>query len=503
MPSLRILPRSLFGRLALVLFAGLLLAQGLSAWINFAERDRLLLHASGRQPAQRIADIVKLLDSIPPGERARIVAILAVPPQQVSLERAPIAPTGAQDHHVERFAAVLRGALGSDREMRLTRVDRPNFPRRRDSARGAGDPTWRPRSGEGWPPGGGPGRGTGFGAGMGMGMGPGMMEPGSPMGAMMRDGFFYVTQVRLLDGTWVTFDIVVPQESADLPGRMLATLLVSLAVIVVLSLVAVRWVVRPLRLLATAADELGHDIDRAPLQEAGPLEVRDAARAFNAMQARLQRFIRERTRILAAMSHDLKTPLTRMRLRVEMLDDDVRERFEKDLAEMEAMVVQTLEFMRGLGSAAERRPVDIDALLESLQADHAEMGREVRIEGEPAGQIMANAPLLRRCLGNLLDNAAAYAGAAVLRVAATPRQLVITVLDEGPGIPEEDLEKVFEPFHRLEASRSRATGGTGLGLTIARNIAQAHGGDVVLRNRGQGGLEAIVTLARGGGAPST
>ncbi len=494
---MRLLPQSLFGRMALVLFGGLLFAQLLSSVINFAERDRLLLHASGMQPAQRIADIVRLLDSVGPDERARIVAILNAPPQLVSLGREPLPTEPEPDFNAVRLASVLGDALGSEREIRVRSLAWSEAPPGRDAR------PWPWRERETGPP---IGRGSGIGSGMmmqpGREMGPGMgMGMGSGMGMGMgpgrHGGLLFLVQVRLGDGAWVTFDTLVPRESADLPLRLVATLMISLAAVLLLSLFAVRWVVRPLGVLAKAADELGRDIDRAPLPETGPLEVRHAAAAFNVMQGRLQRFIRERISILAAMSHDLKTPLTRMRLRAELLDEATRDRFGKDLGEIEAMVTETLEFIRGVDTAAQRQPVNIDALLESLQADYLETGGSVRIEGDPAGQIVANAPLLRRCLGNLLDNALAYAGSAVIAVSSGSAELLIRVLDEGPGIPETELEKVFEPFHRLEGSRSRATGGTGLGLTIARNIAQGHGGNLVVRNRVEGGLEAVLTLPRG------
>ena len=483
---MRVLPASLFGRMALVLFVGLLFAQLLSSAINFAERDRLLMHASGMRPAQRIADIVRLLESVDRGERERIVTILNAPPQLVSLDREPVALDAEPDPDASRFAAVLRAALGGERELRVKSID---WAEGRAPGRGW-PPGWRGGAMIGRVPGAPPGRGPG------MMMGPGMME-GMGMGPGVHGGRLYLTQVRMSDGTWVTFDTLVPRESADLPLRLVATLVISLAAVLLLSLFAVRWVVQPLRVLARAADELGRDIDRAPLPESGPLEVRHAASAFNAMQARLQRFISERTGILAAMSHDIKTPLTRMRLRAEMLDDEVRDRFVKDVGEIEAMVAQTLEFVRGVGTAAKRQPVDVDALLESIQADYLETGRKVRIAGDAAGQIVGNAPLLRRCLGNLLDNAITYAGAALIVVSSKGAMLEIAVVDDGPGIPEAELEKVFEPFHRVESSRSRATGGTGLGLTIARNIAQGHGGELQLRNRPQGGLEAVLILPRG------
>lgn len=463
MRLMRLLPQSLFGRLMLVLSGGLIIAQLLSAGINFAERDRLLFRASGMQPAQRIADIVKLLDSLSPAERGRIVGILSVPPQVVSLDRAPVAEDGgaaAASPHLAMFSAVLRAALNDDRPIRV--------------AMSAAQSSW-PREFS-------PGRRQGQMSGMRR------FPPG---------GAFFLTQVRLQDGSWVTFDTHIPQESASLPWRLFLTLVVLLVTVLVLSLVAVRWLTRPLHVLASAADELGRDINRPPLPEEGPLEVRRAAHAFNTMQTRLTRFIQDRTRILAAMSHDLKTPITRMRLRAELLEDeDLRDRFEKDLLEMQAMVAQTLDFMRGLGNHEAAQPVDIMALLESLQADNEEMGRKMSIEGEAKRPCLGDPQLLKRCISNLLDNAIVYGKCARVSVEEGPSELTIRIRDEGPGLPEAELEKVFEPFYRLEASRSRETGGTGLGLGIARNIAQTQGGDVHLHNHPQGGLEAVLTLPR-------
>jgi signal transduction histidine kinase len=213
------------------------------------------------------------------------------------------------------------------------------------------------------------------------------------------------------------------------------------------------------------------------------------------MQASLVRLIDERTRLLTAMSHDLKTPITRMRLRTELLENDnLREKFEKDLAEMETMVTQTLEFMRGVTHREPEQPVDVMALLESLQGDNEAMGRTVTINGRVTRPFSAVPQLLKRCISNLIDNATVYGQRAEIRVDQGPSELTIRVRDHGPGIPDAELEKVFEPFFRLEGSRSRETGGTGLGLSIARNIARAHGGDVQLRNHENGGLEAILTL---------
>jgi signal transduction histidine kinase len=304
-------------------------------------------------------------------------------------------------------------------------------------------------------------------------------------------------EVQLRDGRWARFDTELPPGPEALPWRLVATLGVLLLTMLGLSYVAVRWVVRPLKTLAQAADALGRDLHQPPLAEDGPREVQQAAHAFNTMQRRLAGFIDERARLLTALSHDLKTPLTRMRLRAELLDDDEqRRRFEADLLEMETMVTQTLEFMRGLGGHEARTVVDVNALLDSLRVDRAALGQVLPIDGQARQPYVGMASLLKRCLGNLVDNAFAYGGSVTLRVEDSDAQLVLHVLDEGPGIDEAQLERVFEPFVRLEASRSRATGGTGLGLGIARAIARAHGGDVVLRRRPQRGLDAVLSLPR-------
>ena len=461
----RWLPQSLFGRLMLVLGSGLLLAQLLSAAINLAERDRLLLAAGGMRQAQRIADVVKLLDPLGSAERERIVAVLNVPPLVVALADAPAPATAADDAapRAAMFAAMLRTSLGEQRDIRV------------EPAAGFERP---------WPP--------GAGHRHMMGAGPGGMPRG--MGAT---GPILRTQVQLRDGRWARFDSELPASSTTLPWRLALTLAVLLVAVLVLSYVAVRWVTRPLHVLANAAEALGRDIHRPPLAEEGPLEIRQAARAFNTMQGRLVRFIEDRTRIFAAMSHDLKTPITRMRLRADLLDDDeLRHRFESDLKEMEAMVTHTLEFMRGMGGQEARQDVDVMALLESLQSDNEAMGRRVIVEGQASAPYPARVSLLKRCLANLIDNAVLYGERATVQVEDSPRCLTLRILDDGPGIPLPELEKVFEPFYRLEQSRSRETGGTGLGLAIARNIAHMHGGDIVLRNRPVKGLEAVLTLPR-------
>jgi len=459
---MRLVPRSLFGRLVLILAGGLAVALLAAAYLNLSERDQLLYRASGMQSAQRIADVSRLLDSVSPADRRRIAAVFDQPPLAISLERPALPPAPPQadgDLRVSMFTTVLGYALGDGLRVQAVRAER--------APAGYAAPR--------------------------MPMMQRMAAPGMPL--MHADGAFFVVQVALRDGTLVTFDSLVSPQAAETPLRFALTLLVLFGTVVALSLLAVRWVTGPLAALAGAAERLGEDIHRPPLPETGPLEARRAARAFNTMQQRLQRFINDRTRILTAMSHDLKTPITRLRLRTELLDDGaLRDKFSRDLGDMESMVAQTLDFMRDASAAEPVQKVDLMALLESLQRDYQDTGSAVEVEGRIAQPFSGRPLALRRCLTNLVDNAIRYGGRATLRAEEAPQRITIRVLDEGPGMSAQEFERAFEPFFRGEASRSRETGGTGLGLGIARNIARAHGGDLELRNRPQRGLEAILSL---------
>jgi signal transduction histidine kinase len=307
----------------------------------------------------------------------------------------------------------------------------------------------------------------------------------------------FFIQVRLHDGTWVRFARQVPEELFDRPTRLLVTLLMLLVSVVLLSLSAVRRLVGPLTELRVAADALGKDIDRPALPEAGPLEVAQTAHAFNTMQARLKSYIGDRARILAAVSHDLKTPLTRLRLRTDLLDDEaLRDKIQGDLDTMETMVRATLDFMRGTESREATQTLDLMALLEGVRDDAEEAGWEVELTGALDAPVPGRPLALKRAVTNLVENAVRYGERAQIHVEDQDHQVRITVLDAGPGIPAALLEQVFDPFFRLESSRARHTGGTGLGLGIARNIARAHGGDLRLANRPEGGLCAALVLPR-------
>lgn len=311
-----------------------------------------------------------------------------------------------------------------------------------------------------------------------------------------------VAQIGMGDGEWLYLAALLPKpdlliKSDYLPADRLLFLSLLLLTLLVLGGLIVSWVTRPLEALSEAADQLGRGIEREPLTERGPLEIRATARAFNQMQERIQRFIADRERLFSAMSHDLKTPITRLRLRAEMLEDaGDRATFTRDLEELEYMVAGALECARGTDTHEPIQPIDVMALLESLQDDAAELGRQMTLEGNAGSALAARPIALKRALRNLIDNALFYGGAAEVSVSNTEHQLCIRVCDRGPGIPAEALDQVFEPYFRVETSRNRNTGGTGLGLGIARSIVHAHGGVLELRNRERGGLEVTVCLPR-------
>jgi signal transduction histidine kinase len=302
--------------------------------------------------------------------------------------------------------------------------------------------------------------------------------------------------VGLPDGDSVIFRVAAPMPDPPLPWQLFIQLAALTLVLGVVLFLVTRGITRPLSKLAVAADAVGQSVRHPPLVEEGVREIRDATRAFNTMQDRLLRYLDSRTSVLAAMSHDLRTPLTRMRLRVEAVSEErLRTRFAADLDEMEALVHGALALFKGLEDDERFERVDMNELLDTLAAEYAELGSPVDLAGKALEAVQAKPRALKRCLRNLVDNALKFGEHATISI-EDGDALVIRVADEGPGIPEEMLERVFEPFYRLESSRNRDTGGTGLGLSIARDVVQMHGGSLTLRNRPGGGLIAELRLPR-------
>jgi signal transduction histidine kinase len=317
-----------------------------------------------------------------------------------------------------------------------------------------------------------------------------------PRGRPSRGTTALDVSVGLPDGDKLVFRVAAPLPDPPLPWQLFLQLGVLTLVLAIVLFLVTRNITRPLSKLAQAAEAVGRSVRHPPLAEEGVREIRDATRAFNTMQDRLLRYLDSRTSVLAAMSHDLRTPLTRLRLRVESVSDEpLRARFAADLDEMESLVRSALALFKGLDDAEAFERIDVDGLLRTLVAEYAELGAAVALEGRAHGFVQGKPRALKRCLTNLIDNALKFGKRAVVGVEEGDA-LLIRISDEGPGIPEELLERVFEPFYRLESSRSRDTGGAGLGLSIARDIAQAHGGTLTLRNRPQRGLVAELRLPR-------
>jgi signal transduction histidine kinase len=305
-----------------------------------------------------------------------------------------------------------------------------------------------------------------------------------------------VVQARLSDGTWAAVPLrTSPFRGPGLLPGLVAALAVFSGGVAALAVWAAGRVTEPLKRLAEAAGRMEAAGDAPPAEVAGPREVRQAAHALNQMAARLRRFVDDRTRMLAAVSHDLRTMLTRLALRAEYIEDpEQRAKAQREVAEMEEMLSATLAFARDDAKAEARTPVDLGALLADLADDLTEAGRTASYSGPRALTVHARPVALRRALMNVLTNAVAYGGGAEVGLAAQGGTVTVTVSDRGPGIPDAYKEKVFDPFFRIETSRSRETGGTGLGLSVARDIVRGHGGDIALSDREGGGLVATVTL---------
>lgn len=457
---MRFLPRSLFGQIVLALVAGLVVAHVAGAWLMVDDRARFGERLRGEYAAQRIAGLITLLDGTAPEERRRVVRALSVPPTRLSLDQ-PWQQERDPSPDAEAFLRRVARELERPVELQVLSI-RPAPPR----------PEERERRHFERPP----------------------MPPGA---AAPRHLVLVSAQARLADGAVLTFRQALPEQSRDWPLRMLALLALLAVVVALLSGWAVRRLTRPLASLADAADGLARNLDQPPLPETGPQEVARAARSFNAMQRALKSYLETRAQALAGVSHDLRLPLTRLRLRLEQLpENEMRAAMQRDLEEMEAMVGGTLDFLRAGGDTEQAVKLNLVALLEGLAEDAEAAGAKVSLHGT-AAPLAARPQALRRCLANLIDNARRYGGGAVdVTLVDGAAAVEIRIEDRGPGIPEAERERVFEPYVRLEASRARHTGGAGLGLAIARAVARAHGGDVRLEARAGGGTSAVVTLPR-------
>lgn len=299
--------------------------------------------------------------------------------------------------------------------------------------------------------------------------------------------------VRQPDGRW-TVVRSQPVLVSDWQKRVALWFVLSAIAMAPVVWIFARRLAQPIGLFANAAERLGRDPRAEPLELTGPAEIRVAATAFNGMQQRLRRYVEDRTAMVGAIAHDLRTPLTRLRFRIEGLPDEQRSKMEYDIDQMEEMISAALTFVRDASRPGERTPLELSSLLESLCDEMAETGAATEVASGEKVVLEGDPMALRRLFSNLLENAVKFGGRARARVFREASNAIVEIEDDGPGIPPQDREKVFEPFYRREPSRSRQTGGIGLGLAVVRSIARGHGGDVDLVNRSGGGLTARVQL---------
>ncbi|MFS2160954.1 ATP-binding protein [Pseudomonas sp. Pseusp122] len=305
----------------------------------------------------------------------------------------------------------------------------------------------------------------------------------------------YQAHLQLRDGSPLTID--VRPSITPLSPWLPLLLLTQLALLLACTWLAVRTAIRPLTRLSRAVDDLDPNGQGIRLDETGPTEVAYAAVAFNTMQQRIASYVKERMQLLAAISHDLQTPITRMKLRAEFMDDGVeKDKLWNDLSEMQHLVQEGVAYARSMDSSSEvSHRIDMDSFLDSLVFDYLDMGKDVQLGSTNGAVIDARPHALRRVLVNLLDNALKFSGAARIELLTQhDNNIAIQVLDRGPGIAEAELNEVLKPFYRVESSRNRDTGGTGLGLAIAQQLTLSMGGTLSLYNREGGGLCAQVVL---------
>ena len=424
-------PRTLASRLAMIFFTGLVLAYGLSFGLQAYERYISSRSMMLSNLEQDVATSVAILDRLPAAERAAWLPRLERRTYRYRLDQGLAGEAMASSDPPMAAASIVK-AIGSDYRLTFLEIPGPNA--------------------------------------------------------------HFQAHLNLADGAPLTIDVT----PAPVPvARWLpVVLLIQLAVLLLCTWLAVRLAIGPLTRLAQAVDNLDPDQPGVQLDESGPREVRYAAVAFNALQARIAAHLKERMQLLAAISHDLQTPITRMKLRVEVMDEGVeKDKFGSDLDEMEHLVREGVAYARSMDSSTEATcRVNLDAFLDSLVFDYQDSGAQVERHGSSGALLETRPHALRRVLVNLVDNALKFAGAAELQVSREGSTTIIRVLDNGPGIPGDELDEVLKPFYRVEGSRNRSTGGTGLGLAIAHQLIQAMGGRLTLSNREQGGLCAQIEL---------
>jgi len=473
---IRLRDTSLATRLAIVMLSGLALSQGVTVLLSQKERGDVMNSAMKAEFLSRTALVAELLEATPPQFRRDILRASDTTYSRFwTSGHFPVDPQRWQRLAYERLSeplvsiagiAVRPNETGGDRNMAHSLPAMPS-----------GELRWNDLPAHAW--------------------------------QLSRQAKFLKLEntpamglsVRLSDGSWLNSVIAKQVMTSFWTYQTLVSLGVAGLVLIVCALLIARGIAGPMRTLATAAEALGRGEVTEPVPEVGPKDVRQTAAAFNRMRERLQRFIEDRTRLLAAIGHDLRTPITTLRLRAEFVpDDENRERILATLDELRVTTEATLTFAREDAAEEPTRSVDVGALVESLCEDLSDLGLDVTVVATESVACRCRPDALRRAIRNLVENAVRYGERARVSVRSRTEAVDILVEDDGPGIPGDAMEAVFAPFFRLESSRNRETGGVGLGLSIARNIARHHGGDIGLAN-GPRGLLAVISLPQTNAEP--
>lgn len=462
-------PDSLRGQLLLAALLGLAVAQVIGAAITVTTRQQAVRAAMLGDAVDRVEALVYVLERTPADVQGSLLRAVETPLTRLSVDAAPVlAADGPGLARARRRLVAALTDAGEPRDVRMAMTT------------AAGDavppPQWPPQGPRRW-------------------QGPPRHHAPPPPSSLAPDAL--TLSIPLASGDWLNAQVRFPRLERGLPAMSLLTVVLAAAAIGLALWLVLARLLGPLRRLAGAAERLGRGEEVGPLPVSGPSEMRALTEAFNQMRQRLHRMVSDRTQMLAALGHDLRSPLTALRLRAEMVEEDeTRERLMVSLDEMQEMVEQTLTYARGVWTAEGVEDVDAGAMLRDLAGEAGGLPLHL----PPAPVLLRLRPAtIRRALRNLIDNARRYGTGVEIALHPRPDSIAIEIADRGPGIPPEELARVFDPFVRLEASRSRETGGAGLGLSIARSIVQAHGGEVTLANRAGGGLVATVTLPRPAG----
>ncbi|NJO67593.1 MAG: HAMP domain-containing protein [Rhodospirillales bacterium] len=479
----RLWPSTLVGRTALVLLLGVALSNAIGLLVYSGDRLNVLTTSRGLDLAERIASVVPLFERALPRERQALARSLRRPGVRLAWTKWPIADGDSSSLSAGLIRRALLKELGAEWENRLLLAYQTEDGRRRRFG-GHGDR--------------GPSSRGGF---------AGRNSQAGQQGDVVRseerrarlepevEREVLVGSLRLNDGSWLNFIAPAAVFKPFWATRFFVIGIATTVVIALFSLWAVRVAARPLSMFAVAAERLGRDVDAPALSETGPAEVRQAAVAFNQMQTRLQALLRDRLQMLAGLSHDLRTPITRLKLRAELIDDSQQqEKFLADLEEIRSMVEASLAFARDEAGQEPEIPIDIAVLLQTVCDELVDSGGDASYAGPSHVSYRGRPTTLKRAFTNLVENAIKYGGVARIDLEEKAQHIVITVDDDGPGIPDSEIDKVFEPFYRIDGSRSRDTGGVGLGLAVVLSAIRLHGGHVLLSNREGGGLRATVEL---------